>query len=307
MRILIIDSHKSTKPTKQNNLHWINSKKLADYLNADFIWSYPTVNDNIKENYDVIIFVHASRYSYEDKLWLDKSPNAKIFYVTNEYNLGEPITLWKTLKEGRKYDVIANHPKEASKIVKKYVNDWHIINLNALCVDPKPVSQFPFKVTNKILYYGSFRKGRIKYFNKYFNSGKVTISSHISNFEKFQTVGVDRKRFIPRINWKKNDMASYVYSLYIEDEKTHTHYNHLANRFYEAINNGIIPIFDESCRDTIEKSGYDIGDEYIISDPSDLDEIFKNPPPFKEDWVTQATQEREDILKSFLKIISNNS
>ena len=88
MRILIIDSHKSTKPTPATNLHWINAKQLADRLNADLIWSYKGVNDNIKENYDVIIFVHASMYAFTDYEWIEKSPNAKIFYVTNEYNLG---------------------------------------------------------------------------------------------------------------------------------------------------------------------------------------------------------------------------
>jgi hypothetical protein len=95
MKFLIIDSHKGSLKEPQN-LHWLNAKKIKDFLNqegheVDLIWSYPTVNDQIKSGYDRIIFNHASHYSYVDYAWLKASPEAKLFHITNEYNLGEPI------------------------------------------------------------------------------------------------------------------------------------------------------------------------------------------------------------------------
>lgn len=81
-KILIIDSHKGGKKISVNNLHLQTSHLLAEELDADLIWSYEGVNDDIKENYETIIFNHASAYSFVDYKWLEKSPNAKLFYIT---------------------------------------------------------------------------------------------------------------------------------------------------------------------------------------------------------------------------------
>ncbi len=64
MKILIIDSHKSTNNKPQNNLHWKNARIIADHLKADLIWSYKGVNDDIQSGYDKIVFVHASHYAF---------------------------------------------------------------------------------------------------------------------------------------------------------------------------------------------------------------------------------------------------
>lgn len=305
MKVLVIDSHKSSKPTPANNLHWINAKIIADRFGGDLIWSYPTVNDEIKGGYDVIIFVHASMYSYVDYAWLEASPDAKIFHVTNEYNLGEPRILWMAVKAGRKYNVIANHELKASKLVGKYIDDWNIVNLNALCAQPNPSGQtlkIEDCITDKIVYYGSFRKDRAKYFEKYFNSSAMIVSSHKKNHGKFHDIGA-KPDFITRINWSKEGLLKYKFSLYIEDEKTHTYYNFLANRFYESINYGVVPLFDSSCLGTIEKSGYDIGPEYIVNSPEELEEKIKNPPKFKLEWLKQSLVEKEAVLQQIEDII----
>lgn len=305
MKVLVIDSHKSTKPTPANNLHWINAKIIADRFGGDLIWSYPTVNDNIQSNYDVIIFVHASMYAFVDYAWLEASPNAKIFHVTNEYNLGEPRILWMAAKAGRKYDVIANHELKASKLVGKYIDNWNIVNLNALCIEPNPSGKtlkVEDLIQDKVLYYGSFRKDRAKYFEKYFNSPTMMVSSHKKNHEKFHNIGAE-PCFISRIDWSKDGLLPYKFSLYIEDEKTHTYYNFLANRFYESLNYGVTPFFDKSCLGTIEKSGYDIGPEYIVDSIGDLDEKIKNPPRFKLEWLHQALKEKETVLSQIENIV----
>lgn len=300
MKFLIIDSHKGSQTSIPQNLHWQNAKKIADLLGADLIWSYPTVNDNIKENYDVIIFNHASQYSYVDYLWLEKSPNAKIYHITNEYNLGEPRILWMAVKRaGRKYDVIANHPEKASKIVSKYVNNWNILNLNSIIFDPK-IEHVLNSNKSGCVYYGSFRKERSIYFEKYLTKD-IILSTHSKNVEKFRNAGA-LSDVVKRIDWAKSGIGEYRSSLYIENTKTHTYYNYLANRFYEALNYGVTPIFANECRNTINLSGYSVPDDYIITDSLELrDKRFLNP---LDEWYDMAESEKNNCLLDIVNIVS---
>jgi hypothetical protein len=297
MKALVIDSHKSSTNGPVQNLHWQNAKKIADKLDGDLIWSYPSVNDDIKEGYDAIVFVHASHYAYTDYAWLERSPDAKLFHVSNEYNLGEPRTLWMACKAGRSYTVIANHPPEPSKIVMKYVDGWNLVNLNALSynyVGPDGELLFP---KAGMIYYGSYRKGREKYFKKYLDG--AVVSTHHSNHSKFFSLGI-RPNFIPRIDWSGRGLSDFTHSLYIEDEVTHTHYNYLANRFYEALNYDCVPIFDVSCLGSIEKSNYDISDEYIIDGG-----VADGLPEFTDGaWHGIAEAEKKDALNDIAQIIS---
>ncbi len=303
MKILIIDSHKGTDNGIPQNMHWQNSKILADYFNADLIWSYPNVNENIKSGYDIIIFVHASHYAYTDYKWIQESPNARLFYITNEYNLGEPRTLWMAAKEGRKYDVIANHPYQASKVVMKYVNDWHILNLNSLIYSPKTQAkqQGLFdEQRNGCVYYGSFRKDRSLYFKKYLDEN-VLLSTHSKNIDKFRAVGAT-SIIGKRIDWAKDGLFPFKQTIYLEDEKTHIFYNYLANRFYEALNYGCTPIFSNECRNTIELSGYNIPEQYFIENSVEL----KNKLELNclDEWHLKARAEKEQAIVDVKKILN---
>lgn len=303
MKILIIDSHKGSKKMS-DNLHLLNASFLAKELNADLIWSYEGVNDNIKYDYDIIIFNHASHYSFVDYAWVENSPNARLFYITNEYNLGEPRALWMAVKRGRKYDVIANHPDKASKVVTKYVNNWNILNLNALVHSEKTYTS----EKSGTVYYGSYRKDREPYFKKYLQ-GDIVVSTHSKNEEKFRNAGVT-SNFVKRIKWLDDGLEKYRSSLYIEDVKTHTHYNHLANRFYESISWGVIPIFSEECMNTIQKSGYEIPDKLITNSARKTDLITRAldiSPIFckmiLENFNHKAKLEREECFSSIKNIL----
>jgi hypothetical protein len=305
-KTLIIDSHKGNLSSK--NLHLTNAHQIAQKLDADLICSYVGVNDSIKTGYDNIIFNHASAYSFVDYAWLEANPNARLFYITNEYNLGEPRILWMAAKRAdRKYTVIANHPAAASKVVTKYTTDWIVMNLNALVYE-KSNSPSLVDKTKDLIYYGSFRKNRSKYFLKYFTENLV-VSSHAKNVEKFKKAGVSAN-FIPRIDWSKEGLGAHVCSLYIEDEITHTHYNHLANRFYEALNYNTVPIFAEECRGTVEKSKYPISSNFFFSNISQMWETVdwvKNNPDFileQLNILSEISQkEKTQVLESIKKVI----
>src|ERR1051326_4504517 len=313
-KILIIDSHKSSSNKPATNLHWLNAKLLANHLNADLIWSYPTVNDSIKSGYDKIIFVHASAYSYVDFKWLEQSPDAKLYFITNEFNLGESRILWIAIKQGRRYEVIANHPPEPSKVVKKYTTAWHNVNLNALSFNPvcemnptagyiNQVHGIAIGIERKCIYYGSFRKDRIPSFQKYLHA-PVILSTHSKNEQKFRDIGVDSE-IRKRIDWNSNDLQQYQFSLYIEDETTHKYYNYLANRFYEALNYGLVPIFTSECKDTIEKSGYNIPSDLVVDSLEQLIDVMKDDYGcLLSGWKLKAQQEKDEVLKELSSILA---
>lgn len=315
MKILIIDSHKGNHSTPQN-LHWLNADKLRKHLQSlyhdvDLIWSYPEVNENIRTGYEVIIFNHASRYAFISDEWLQKNPNAKLFYITNEYNLGEPVILWSWVKQhDMKFNVIANHDMSASKVVKKYVNTWNIVNLNALIVENEPIVStkefFGFE-KRRCIYYGTFRKGRTKYFQKYLN-GNVIISTHAKNYSKFIDIGVTGP-FYDRIDWSGAGLSDYKTLLYIEDESTHTNYNFLANRFYEALNYNVFPLFDTSCVNTIRKSEYDIPSCALVDNVDELLYITDNIPvsyiPYLDCWRSQAVKEKTSVLQHITHLVTS--
>lgn len=295
-RVLVIDSHKSSSDVPANNLHWQNARLIADNLNADLIWSYPTVNDEIKSGYDAIVFVHASHYAYTDYAWVDASPSARLFYVTNEYNLGEPRTLWMAAKNGRRYTVIANHPAEISKVVKKYVDDWVIVNLNTLVF-----GQYRHTLKGAgCVYYGSYRDNRASYFKKYLSH--VPLSTHVKNIPKFTSLGVF-PMVTPRLDIQRGDLAKYSHSLYIEDTVTHDNYNFLANRFYEALNSDVVCLFDRSCERTVRLSSYPIVDDLFVDSGKDVLDRVASKVQWGADVLGTAAQERDDVIRSLRKIV----
>ena len=300
MKTLVIDSHKGSPHTTPDNLHWKNAKMIADAVGGDLIWSYEGVNDTITGGYDNIVFVHASAYDFTDYAWLQASPEARLFYVTNEYNLGEPRKLWMAAKLGRRYSVIANHPAKASKVVQKYVKDWHILNLNALCYERHETPQRT-DIPRSVVYYGSFRKDRISYYKKYLQEwGTVWVSTHAKNRDKYTTLGCEGP-FVNRLKIGDGELANYGYSLYIEDVKTHTYYNYLANRFYESLSWNVLPLFDESCRRTVELSGYP--DATFITHPSEIASLYDCSPTIPDSWHALANAERVATLEAIQTIL----
>jgi hypothetical protein len=221
----------------------------------------------------------------------------------NDWNLGEPRILWSAVKDSnRTYSVITNVDEKSSKIVTKYTDKWHHVNLNSLIF--KPVNTEDCQKEDGV-YYGSYRKGREKYFKKYFDT--VLVSTHVKNRDKFLALDVN-PNFIGRIDWKKEGLAPYKASLYIEDEITHLRYHFLANRFYEALNYGVVPIFDKSCSNTLKLSGYDISEDYIVDSAEEFAQKVNNlPENYKEDlesWKIKAAQEKEDTLKEITNILT---
>jgi hypothetical protein len=203
-------------------------------------------------------------------------------------------------KLGRRYSVIANHPAKASKVVQKYVNDWHIVNLNALCYE-RHETPSRTEIPRSMVYYGSFRKDRIPYYEKYLREwGTVWISTHAKNREKYLALGCEGP-FVNRLKIGEGELAHYGYSLYIEDVKTHTYYNYLANRFYESLSWNVCPIFDDSCRRTVELSGYP--DATFLHHPSEIAALYDRAPRIPDSWHAMAHAERTTTLEAIRTLL----
>lgn len=321
--ILIIDSTKGMNE-KNSSLHVRNSYILKNYLDADLIGSEPKYIDSLTKSYNRILFVSSSGYTevsyFVDWILNNHNNNVSYYYICNDYNVGEPVLLWiLSSKNGIKYNVIANHKGEENKKLrgvnlKERIENWDIVNLNSLIYDhnikehKNSISSFfntDFKKTD-IIYFGAFRKGRVKYFKKYIDNN-FPLSTSKKNYQKYNENGI-HGFWNKRLNWygSINTLHNYKSSLYIEDEATHEWYSCLANRYYEALSYNIPSFFDLSCMNTIRKSGYPIDHFFIVNSKEELWNKIRMLDNYDYDLSEEkemARQEKEETLKKIKEII----
>jgi len=315
-RILIVDSHKGYAHDAVTNMHLRNSMILAEYLNATLVTTNPQSHLQAKGVWDKIIFVHASYYSFVNKRFLDESPKADLFFVTNEYTITPPTLLLLAVKEGRSYSVIANFHKEHSDMKlsennRNAISSWNMLNLNALIYED-PATNVPeelgfFNNKRPCVYYGTYRPDREIYFKKYFRKWMIVSTSN-KNQHKFTKQGI-HATFIDKLQWVGTEqrLSGFASSLYIEDTTTHANYNHLANRFYEALSHGIPCFFDMSCRKTVRKSGWNVERFWFVDSEKELKEkayeVLASGKSYPKEFYEQAAAERKSILEQFKSII----
>ncbi len=135
------------------------------------------------------------------------------------------------------------------------------INWNCLTTDirePKPHADRIFPKT--LLYYGSHRKERVRYFDRYFKTPSVDTLISCPN-KKFQE-NYHGLRIIHET--KLEDVYGYLgecgLGLYLEDRRSHDEFHSPANRFYEMLSAGLPMVFQPESIRMMKKAGYDISD-----------------------------------------------
>jgi hypothetical protein len=155
-------------------------------------------------------------------------------------------------------------------------------------------------VHNDVAYYGSFRVGRVKAFDRFFANPQclMVLSSPAKQFRErylhhyVQQVGVQPDLF----KW----LNERGMGLYLEDNKSHKEYHSPPNRFYEMLSAGLPMVFEEAAGPTLRKAGYDPS-EFTVSKPLDVARKLKERDAIGkaqyERWWDKALAERHDLVK----------
>jgi hypothetical protein len=294
MKTLIIESceKRMTKDAITSIVHVKNSMILRDYLGCDFVSHESEIEEALTKQYDNIICAYSSPYMKYNKYLeiLNKNTDAKMFWLVNDHDVEDNILLRKWLIENNKpYDMICNNPREGYRgwILRKKMNgltlndwitNWYTVNLNTMIFDEELFYKSLDVEKEGVIYYGTFRKHRIKDMMDY-NNVNYVLSSSSKNHKKYSDAGITAK-FIEKIMWTDKEpdlfepvglrLRDYKYSIYFEDEHTHSNYAFMANRFYECVMNNTLMFYDSRCSLVIERSGYNIDPFQIVKDGDEL-------------------------------------
>ena len=276
-------------------------EKLGHYckiLYIDTMYSY------VNEKFDIVIKSYSTfyeNYDAEIKLCVNNKNNAKFFFITNEYTIQASNVLNKTSKAGCSWNIIANF--SIDKITGKHWRNKYFVNLNTLFYQPKQIQNKKYD----ICYYGTYRQNRKKYFQKYFVSKKFILSTSPKSVKKFIKDGcifTPCKRFV----WgkTKDTLGLFKYSLYIEDEWIHTNFHNLADRFYEALSNNTVILFDKSCLHTLQCSELKnfCFDNFIIDSYNDiLCRNYDSDLKEQQKWIELIESEKSKTFNQLESII----
>lgn len=307
-RSIIINSAKIPK-NGGISAHTRNAIIIANELKLPLISTYEETknfNANDFENFVIVGSAFYPKTAHIEK-WIRTNTKAKIIWINNEYSTTPNSEYYRMMKDFESI-VISNVGEESTKC--KRHDEFHLMDLNSLMW--RSSNETIYKKYDWI-YYGTYRPGRRLYFQKYFGE-HIHVSSSTRNLKRIEQLsGVDAT-WIKALNWEqgKETLNLYKYSLYIEDEYTHEHYNHLANRFYESLMCNVVQFFDVNCMKTIKKSGIPFCDfSYYVSNAEELKNITstvddKNYQLLQEKqrtWNEYAQNQRNDVLCQLEKIL----
>lgn len=335
MRVLIIESNeaKIDRTYKTTSIvHVRNSVVIADYLNADLISVETEIPDVINKEYDVIFCMYASGYMMYNKYVdiLIKNRYARVFWLVNDHTVPDNILLRKWVEKcSIGYDMICNNERESyvqsllrlvvnGRYLNDWIENWYVVNLNCLIFDTSFIRKVKIDLFTSekydCVYYGTFREDRIKDMKDY-NTANYGISTSKKNIDKYKEEGIIA-RFTDKLSWEKGKetLFNFKYSIYFEDEHTHTNFAFMANRFYECLMLDVLIFFDYRCKLVIERSGYNIdpfmivanGDElnnkmYLIDNDNVLYEKLLN---IQRDNYPKILEEKTKVLETIKEIVS---
>ena len=270
MKILLVETARLNQGTTIAHLR--NSFEIARSLThsgiecdlADIFGEFPD------KQYDIILFSYASGFAdfTNVEAFLSTQERYRVGWITNEFELFANDFVKKRMDF-----MITNFDEAAIKKAHTH-KDLLVTNLNALMYNGRN-KEFVKKYDT--CYYGTYRKYRIPYFQKYLQSD-VILSTAKKNMKDFIDAGIDcdvTEPFDWTGGWETLNM--FKASLYIEDTKTHQWFNHMANRFFEGLNCNCPCFFDKSCLNTIKRDIFPIDPYFIVDGVEELLQKSRNP------------------------------
>jgi hypothetical protein len=279
-----------------------NAAILANDLGADILMSK---TDKLKQfDYDVIIFSYMNMYTdYKTLDGLLKKDQLRVL-IRSEY---EGVSMSR--KTVKPYIDICNYDIQKHKTTQNPPIKSYQLNTNLL------ISRQPNPLTAKkydCIYYSRHRADRMIYCREYLQ-GNIYLSTHPKNHKHFFHAGC-RPKLIKHIDWTegRETLNQFRYSLYIEDKYTHSVFNNLANRWYEAGFCNNVVFFDINCQNTIQKSeiAYHFDSYYYVSNHAELlqkiDECNKDwgkHLAIQKTWRLQEPLLRAKMIEELKQII----
>ena len=301
----------STQPIGQvNHSAFIrNSKFVRDNIKGTYFIDCSEY-DKFREEVDNVIVAYGAFYADFQALTrlLDRYEDKRFFYLVNEYGLLPNGDVYRYLIK-HNYEMLANYVKECNGA--SHYHDFHVVNFNVSAhrgLKTIPFDKRPFD----LIYWGRYRPDRVDYFKRYLHN--CTVSSAKKNQINFEQLG-QKIKIVDVVNFDENSILNqYKFSIYIEDVYTHNHFNHLADRFYESVDFGMIPLFDVNARKNVELSGYKVPDYYFVENYEQLtkkmEEIKKSPNKhfeFRNQLAEQIKQEKTKVLKKIETVLYSNA
>lgn len=286
--------------------HVRNCVAINERLRWDMAWDENKIKSAAKKQYDRYLFSYSAKFAPHDAMarFVESQPNARRFWMMNEYNGSVP----KCLRDAGDVTVLAGFERLPSRDYR-YVRDWHAIDLNLILIGDR------FETAKKYgcIYYGTYRPGREADFVNYLKPG-IALSSSTKNHKLFRSIGCT-SRMVDKISWinRRETLRLFRYSLIIEDEYSHKNYTHLPNRFYEAWWCGCIPLIDEQCRVSVQRSGYDVPEFCFVTPDtiseriSELDVDYANKQLELDRRVSDEIMSRhENIMAQIVSILTGD-
>jgi len=276
--------------------------RFLDYLKLNFnfidICSIQQLNYFNNKKIDFILIPYAFQLIdniTEKCKFIENHPEAIIIRFFNEYNLSENGSLRKIFEKRPVDYLITNYEREI--VNNKNFRQRIMLNVNCLTMfDLKKDFSKEKKYENPI-YWGTFRRGRIDYFKKYLIDKDIFLSTSVKNIPKFKKIGVNVSflKQIKNIGSERCILKNFYFTFYIEDKVTHTNYNFPANRFYEALSYDIVMFYDINCKNTFEKYGVKIDDDFWIDSIKDLK--AKAKAKFYKDFLVKQRKLKEYAIE----------
>jgi hypothetical protein len=272
--------------------------RFLDWLKVNFnfidVYSIQQLNYFNNKKIDFILIPYAFQIMdniTEKCKFIENHPEAKIIRFFNEYNLSENSSLRKIFEKRPVDYLITNYEREIikNKIFKQRI----VLNVNCLTMFDFKKDFLKEKKYENPIYWGTFRRGRIDYFKKYLIDKDIFLSTSIKNISKFKKIGVNVSflKQIKNIGSERCFLKNFYFTFYIEDKVTHTNYNFPANRFYEALSYDIVMFYDINCKNTFEKYGVKIDDDFWIDSIKDLKAKAKTK--FYKDFIEKQKKLKE--------------
>jgi len=301
MKVAILDVRQGKGRVAENSytVAYRNLMAIRDHFGADlFVNASDIKPDN---DYDIIICGFGSTSCERERStdFLIRNKRARIFWLVGEY---EQSTFAPLFYSKRQFEVIKNfeHPMR-----NKMCAGQHFLNINTLLARTQNRA---VPKQRDAIYYGRWRPDRLRYFQQYLDSS-MHLSTHSKNIKMFHHNGCNPKLIKP-MGWRpgRETLSLFRASLYIEDVFTHSHYNCLANRFYEGLFCNSVPLFDKSCVNTLERSGLDDWEWHVVESSSDVrrkvGEIDDAVMSRLTQWNDKALQERSAVLNDMERLFA---